>query len=139
LRPFLCFAEPTTLLCVNKQDGTILWQKSSSFEELELSVDVRDQLKVEQAEVARLDKSVAGLAREAETIKKRVKDMLVTKEDADKELEQNKTRVDALKDQRAKLLLAAPYPLSEPLAGSRLPLRQQRHGSNAGTQGRSEA
>jgi hypothetical protein len=50
-RIFIC-SEPATLLCLNREDGKILWQETSSYSDLEIAPDVREQIKEEQAEMA---------------------------------------------------------------------------------------
>ena len=50
-RIFIC-AEPATLLCLNRDDGKILWQKTNSYAELEVAPDVRERIKEEQAKIA---------------------------------------------------------------------------------------
>jgi len=52
-RVFTC-SEPATLLCLNRGDGKILWQKSSSYAELSLDPELLERLQGEQAEVAEL-------------------------------------------------------------------------------------
>src|ERR1700676_1932440 len=52
-RLFIC-SEPATLLCLNRDDGKILWQKTSSYSELDIEPDVRERLKGELAETAEL-------------------------------------------------------------------------------------
>src|SRR5437016_11303400 len=42
-RVFIC-SEPATLLCLHRTDGKILWQKTSSYAELEIEPDVRQRL-----------------------------------------------------------------------------------------------
>src|SRR6516164_8238972 len=48
-RVFIC-SDPSILLCLKKSDGNIIWQKNSSYDELEIAADVREKLKVELAE-----------------------------------------------------------------------------------------
>src|SRR4051812_49711704 len=42
-RVFIC-SEPTTLLCLHSDDGRILWQKTSTYDELEIAPKVRQRL-----------------------------------------------------------------------------------------------
>src|SRR5437879_5131243 len=62
-RIFIC-AEPCNLLCLHRDDGKILWQKTSGYAELEIAPDVRAQLKLELAETAQLAKKQSGVQRE---------------------------------------------------------------------------
>src|SRR5262245_16148338 len=48
---FTC-AEPATLLCIKRDDGKIVWQKTCIYSEIEIEAEVRERLKVELAEVA---------------------------------------------------------------------------------------
>ena len=107
-RLFIC-SEPCMLLCVNKKDGRIVWQKNSDIDELEIEPAVREQIKKEQAEAARLDKQVSVLAREADVLKKKLKDDPTAKEEIDKQLAEIKARSEALKEEKKKLVLAARY------------------------------
>src|SRR6516162_1155331 len=59
-RVFTC-SEPATLLCLNRGDGKILWQKSSSYAELSLDPELLERLQGEQAEVAELKKKQSAL------------------------------------------------------------------------------
>src|SRR3989442_1045022 len=47
-RVFIC-SEPCILLCLHRE-GKILWQKNSSYAELEIEADVRERLKGELAD-----------------------------------------------------------------------------------------
>jgi outer membrane protein assembly factor BamB len=62
-RLFIC-ADPCTLLCLDRDDGTILWQKSCSYSELEIAPEVRARLKEELAEVAVLKKKQSAVQKE---------------------------------------------------------------------------
>src|SRR6516225_4037596 len=59
-RIFIC-SEPATLLCLDREDGKILWQKTSSYSELEIAPDVRERIKEELAETAELNKKESAI------------------------------------------------------------------------------
>lgn len=107
-RIFIC-AEPCTLLCLHRDDGRILWQKNSSIDELEIEPAVRAKLEIEKAEAARLDRQVSDLNREAGELRKKLKENPNRKDEIDRKLNEIKTRTESLKEEKAKLTLAARY------------------------------
>jgi outer membrane protein assembly factor BamB len=110
-RIFIC-AEPCTLLCLHRDDGRILWQKSSSYDELEIAPDVRAQLKIERAEAEQLAKRQADVDRESSALRRKLKEDPAAKAEIDRKLEALRLQSEALKAQRQKLTLAVRY--SEP-------------------------
>src|SRR5262249_2474325 len=62
-RVFIC-SEPCTLLCLHRDDGKILWQKSNSYDELEIAADVRKRLDEELEQTKELTKKQSALRRE---------------------------------------------------------------------------
>jgi outer membrane protein assembly factor BamB len=107
-RIFIC-SEPCMLLCLDKKDGRILWQKNNSVDELDLAPEVRDKLKLEQAEAARLDKQISAVGREAESLRRKLKENPTAKGEIDKQVSELQGKTDALKEQKQKLTLAARY------------------------------
>ena len=67
------------------------------------------ELKLEQAEAARLDKRISALGREAEPLRKKLRDNPADKGEIDKALEEIKNKIEALKEQKRKLALAGRY------------------------------
>src|SRR5579862_4875624 len=68
-RVFTC-SEPATLLCLNRGDGRILWQKSCDYSELNLEPELLERLKAEQAEVAALKKKQSALQQEMDAVRR---------------------------------------------------------------------
>src|SRR5215813_7856278 len=52
---FTC-AEPCVLLCINKADGKVLWQKESSYKEIPLTEKEKAQFEVERKQDGELAK-----------------------------------------------------------------------------------
>src|SRR5262245_52255645 len=66
-RIFIC-SEPCILLCIHRDDGKILWQKNSSYDELEMAPEVRERLKGELEEAAQLKKKQSAVQRELDLL-----------------------------------------------------------------------
>ncbi len=58
-RVFIC-SEPATLLCLDREDGKILWQKTSSYAELEIDAGRARAAQGELAETAELNQEAVG-------------------------------------------------------------------------------
>ncbi|MCS6851448.1 MAG: PQQ-binding-like beta-propeller repeat protein [Gemmataceae bacterium] len=107
-RLFIC-AEPCRLLCLDKDTGRILWQKNNSIDELDLPPDLWAKIKAEQAEVARLDKQIGALGREAEVLRKRLRDQQTDKAALAGQLVEIEKQAERLKELKKKFTLAARY------------------------------
>ena len=121
-RVFIC-SEPATLLCLNKDDGTILWQKTSSYAELEIEPDVRERLKGELAEMAVLAKKQSAVQREMDTLHRSLNKDKAAKEEIETNLKPFRMQIEELKKEKLKLTLAVRYtqPGIHPTAGYSAP------------------
>lgn len=112
-RVFIC-ADKGTLLCLHRDDGKILWQKSSSYDELEIDAETRTQLKVELVAADQLLKQQAALAKESDLLRRKLKDDMTAKAEIDKKLDELKKQTEALKAQHQKLTLAVRHTEPKP-------------------------
>ena len=121
-RVFTC-AEPCTLLCLNRDDGKILWQKNSSYSELEIEPDVRQRLKVELAEMAVLNKKQSAVQREMDQLHRALINGRVEKTEIDKKLQPFRKQIDEFNKEKQKRTLAVRYtqPGTHPTAGYSAP------------------
>ena len=95
-RVFIC-SEPATLLCLHRDDGRILWQKTSTYAELEIEPEVREQLKVELVEMAELTKKQSAVQREMDLLNRSLTKDKAAKEDVAKQLQPFRTKIEKLK------------------------------------------
>jgi outer membrane protein assembly factor BamB len=107
-RLFIC-SEPCILFCLDKSDGKVLWQKNSSYDELEIAADVRERLKVELAEEAQLAKKRSGIQKELDQLHRSLTKDMTPKEDIEKKLKPFRTQIDELKKESQKLTVAVRY------------------------------
>jgi outer membrane protein assembly factor BamB len=121
-RIFIC-AEPGTLLCLDKRDGKILWQKTSAYSELEIEPDVRDRLKEELADTAKLNKKQSAVQREMDLLQRSLTKDKAPKEEIKEKLEPFRKQIEELKREKQKLTLAVRYtqPGIHPTAGYSAP------------------
>jgi outer membrane protein assembly factor BamB len=121
-RLFIC-SEPATLLCLNREDGKVLWQKTCSYSELEIPPEVRERLKVELEETAVLNKKQSAVQKEMDTLHRSLIKEKVAKEEIDKQLKPFRTQIDDLKKAKLKLTVAVLYtqPGTHPTAGYSAP------------------
>src|SRR6516164_983826 len=121
-RVFTC-AEPGTLLCLNREDGKILWQKTSSYSDLEIAPDVREQLKVELGEMAELNKKQSAVQREMDQLHRALINGRVEKTEIDKKLQPFRKQIDEFNKEKQKRTLAVRYtqPGTHPTAGYSAP------------------
>ncbi len=117
-RLFVC-AEPATLLCVSRDDGKILWQKTSSYDELEISPEVRTQLKEELAQTAELNKKQSAVRKEMDTLNRTLAKDKAPKEEVEKQLKPFRKEIDDIEKEKQKLTVAVRYtrPPTHPTAG----------------------
>jgi outer membrane protein assembly factor BamB len=121
-RVFIC-SEPATLLCLNRDDGKIIWQKTSTYAELEIDPDVRQRTKVEQGEMAELGKKESAVRKEMDALQKSLKKDEATKEETEKKLQPFRKQIEELQKEKKKLTLAELYsqPGNHPAAGYSAP------------------
>lgn len=99
---FTC-AEPCILLCVNKTDGRILWQKESSYKELVLTEKEKAQIEIERKEDEQLRKQQSLREKDSSALQKRLKEGSAPKEETEKELNTLKGQIDKVKLLRKEL------------------------------------
>jgi outer membrane protein assembly factor BamB len=107
-RVFTC-SEPATLLCVNRDDGKVLWQKTCSYAELEIEPELREQIKKELAELAELNKKQSAVQKEMDTLHRSLVKDKATKEEIDDKLKPFRTQIDNLNKQKQQLTLGVRY------------------------------
>lgn len=99
---FTC-AEPCVLLCINKIDGKILWQKESSYKELALTETEKALFEIEKKKNDEISKQQSLVDKEASLLRKMLKDGTAPKEATEKKLELLKGESEKLKAQRKEL------------------------------------
>jgi len=121
-RIFIC-AEPCTLLCLKRDDGKILWQKNSSYSELEIAPAVRAQLKVELAEMAKLAKKRSAVQKEMDLLHRSLIKDKAPKEEINEKLKPFNQKINAIIRSQQKLTVAVRYtqPGIHPTAGYSAP------------------
>jgi outer membrane protein assembly factor BamB len=107
-RIFIC-AEPCTLLCLNRADGKILWQKNSSYSELEIAPDVRERLKVELAETAVLNKRQSAVQKEMNLLHRSLLKEKTPKKEIEEKLKPFRKQINELQQEKQKLTVAVRY------------------------------
>jgi outer membrane protein assembly factor BamB len=121
-RLFVC-SEPATLLCLDRESGKILWQKTCSYSELEIKPSVREQLKEELAATAELNKKQSAVQKEMDTLRRGLDKDKASREEIDKKLKPFRMQVEELKQEKLKLTVAVRYtqPDVHPTAGYSAP------------------
>jgi outer membrane protein assembly factor BamB len=107
-RIFIC-SEPSTLLCLQRGDGKILWQKTCSYSELEIAPDVRERLKGELADMAVLDKKQSAVQKEMDMLNRSLTQDKVAREEIQQKLQPFRKQIEDLKQEKQKLTLAVRY------------------------------
>jgi outer membrane protein assembly factor BamB len=121
-RIFIC-SEPATLLCLNREDGKILWQKTSSYSDLEIAPELRERIKEEQAEMAAISKKESAVRKEMDTLQRSLTKDQASKEEIEKNLQPFRKQLDELKKEKEKFTLGILYtqPETHPTAGYSAP------------------
>jgi hypothetical protein len=96
---FTC-AEPCVLVCVNKGDGKVLWQKESSYKELVLTEKEKTQFEAERKQDGELARQQSRLEKEGAALRKAIKDDPSTKVENETKLKDLKVQIDRLRAQR---------------------------------------
>jgi outer membrane protein assembly factor BamB len=107
-RIYIC-SEPATLICLNRKDGEILWQKTSSYADLEIAPDVRERINAEQTDMAAISKKESGVRKEMDLLNRMLVKDAVPKEEIEKKLQPFRTQIDELKAEKEKLKLGVLY------------------------------
>ena len=115
---FVC-AEPTTLVCLNKADGKIVWEKSCTYAELPWTADEKAQLRVEQLEADVLNKRRKILQDMIKVLEKLAAEDKEKAKDIRKEINPLQKERDELEAKRKslKLLMRATEPYRDGTAG----------------------
>src|SRR5262245_35363485 len=95
-RLFTC-AEPCVLLCVNKEDGKIIWQHESSWKEITPTEKEKELIEVERKQDDELKKEQSNLEKEISALRKAIREDPTTKAKNEAKIEPleaqlNKTR-----------------------------------------------
>jgi outer membrane protein assembly factor BamB len=107
-RIFVC-AEPCILLCLHRDTGKILWQKNSSYSELEIEPAVRARLKVELAAMAKLAQKLSTVQQELDVRRRTLVKDKASQEQIDKQLEPFNKQINAITRSQQKLTLAVRF------------------------------
>ena len=116
-RVFIC-SEPCILLCLHRDDGKILWQQNSSYDELEIAPDVRERLKVELEEAAQLAKKQSAVQKEMDLLRRSLEKDRTPKDEAEKKLQRDeiekklqpfRKQIEELRKESQMLTLAVRY------------------------------
>ena len=107
-RVFIC-AEPCILLCLHREDGRILWQKSSNYSELKIEPDVRARLNVELEEMAKLARKQSAVQKEMDLLHRSLTKDKTPKEEIKEKLQPFRKKIEELKREKQKLTLAVRY------------------------------
>jgi outer membrane protein assembly factor BamB len=119
---FIC-SEPATLLCLDKGSGNVLWQKTSSYSELEIEPDVRERLKDELAVTAELNKKQSAVQKEMDVLRRDLVKDKAPKEEIEKKSKPFRMQIEELNKEKLKLTVAVRYtqPNTHPTAGYSAP------------------
>jgi outer membrane protein assembly factor BamB len=117
-RIFVC-SEPTTLICLSKVDGKVLWQKSSTRAELPWSDDDKQRLKGEREQDAIWSKQQQQLEKQINALNKAMADEKEKAKEIRKERDELRKQVEDLQSKRKslRLLMRATEPYRDGTAG----------------------
>ena len=107
-RVFIC-ADPCILLCLHRDDGKILWQKGSSYSELEIEPDVRERFEGELKEMAVLSKKQSVVQKEMDLLDRSLRKDEASKEEIKEKLDPFRKQIEGLRKEKQKLTLAVRY------------------------------
>ena len=115
---FVC-AEPTTLVCINKGDGKILWEKKSTYDEIPWTDEEKEKLKGEREQAAIWSKEQQVLQKQANALEKLLMDQKDKAKEIRKQLDDLRGQVNELKRKRDSLplLMRATPPYRDGTAG----------------------
>jgi outer membrane protein assembly factor BamB len=121
-RLFTC-SEPATLLCLHRNDGKILWQKSCSYSELEIDAGVRERLQGELAELAELKKKQSALQHEMDALRRSLQKEKAPSDEIEQKTKPFRLQIDDLNKQKLNFPLALRYtqPPQHSIAGYSAP------------------
>jgi outer membrane protein assembly factor BamB len=121
-RLFIC-SEPATLLCLDKANGKVLWQKTCNYSEIEVPPDQRKQFEMEQEQTAELNRKQAAVQKEMDTLSRTLQKDKAPREEVDAKLKPFRTQIEDLKKEKLKLTVFLLYtqPNTHPTAGYSAP------------------
>lgn len=99
---FTC-ADPCVLLCVNKADGQVLWQRESSYAEIALTEQEKAQFEVERKQGEEFNKQLSTVERERSNLQKLLKDGSPSPAETEKKIADLRVEADTIKAEKAKL------------------------------------
>jgi outer membrane protein assembly factor BamB len=99
----LTCAEPCVLLCINKQDGQVLWQGESRYEEIVLTDQEQAQFEIERRQGDELNRQQSALDKESSVLRRLLKDGAAPKEETEKKLEELRAQSEVIKAEKLKL------------------------------------
>src|SRR5262249_29278222 len=98
-----------TLLCLDRKDGTILWQKTSTYAELEIAPEVRTQLEVELVEMAKLANKQSAIQKEMDVLHRSLNKEKAPREEVEQKLRPFRKRIEEVTKEKQKLTVAVRY------------------------------
>ncbi len=107
-RIFIC-SEPGTLLCLHREDGKVLWQKNSSYDELEIAPEVRERLKIELEESKELAKKQSAVQKDLDLLHRSLVKDMTPKDEIEKKLKPFRKQIEDINKERQKRTLAVRY------------------------------
>lgn len=115
---FIC-SEPTTLVCINKADGTILWEKQSTYAELPWTDAEKERLVVERQQDMAWGKQQQMLEKQINGLNKSLTEEKQKEKEIRKQIDELRKEVADLKTKRKSLpvLMKATQPYRDGTAG----------------------
>jgi outer membrane protein assembly factor BamB len=107
-RLFIC-SEPGTLLCLDRDSGKILWQKTCSYSDLHIEPDVRAQLAVELQEVTTLKKKQGAIQKEMDVLARSLRKDMAPKQEIEQKLKPFRKQIDEINKEKKKRAVAERY------------------------------
>lgn len=117
-RIFVC-SEPTSLICVNKADGKILWEQKSTYAELPWTAAEKEKLAEERLQADGWAKVQSTLEKQISVLNKQLPDEKAKEKDLRKQIEELRVQVTDLRNKRKALplLMKATEPYRDGTAG----------------------
>jgi outer membrane protein assembly factor BamB len=121
-RLFVC-SEPATLLCLDKDSGKVLWQKTCNYSEIEIPQDQRQQFEAEKEQTAELNRKQSTVQKEMDAIQRSLSKDKAPREEMDAKLKPFRKQIEDLKKEKEKLtvFLRFTQPNTHPTAGYSAP------------------
>jgi outer membrane protein assembly factor BamB len=117
-RIFVC-SEPTSLVCVNKADGKILWEKQSTYAELPWTAQEKEKLIIERQLDVDWSKQQQQLEKQINGLEKTLKEEKEKAKEIRKQVDELRTQVNEVRSKRKSLpyLMRATQPYRDGTAG----------------------